>query len=134
MRTSVTRFTTSLPPTRRNNLSLHAALESYFAWRRSMIFDCRKALLLALALLPASAWGQQPASVQTSLDELTPFFDAQTIAVLHLDIRKLDVPATMEFAFKQVPAELLPTSQRAEVLKKAVELRQQVMDTGFTSG
>jgi hypothetical protein len=90
----------------------------------------RKLLILGLALIPAVAAGQQ-GGAPNSLDRLTPFFDTQTIAVLHLDIRKVDVPATMEFAFKQLPADLVPQPQRAEALKKVVTLRQQVLDAGF---
>jgi len=99
-----------------------------------MFLSFRKLVILGLALVPAVAAGQQRVNAQESLDHLTPFFDAQTIAVLHLDIRKVDVPAALDFAFKQVPADVLPPQQRAEVLKKAVELRQQVIDTGFTNG
>ena len=91
-------------------------------------------VLLTLVLLPALAVPQDNAPAKDGLQELTPFLDPQTVAVAHLDLRKVDVTAAMEYFLKEVPADVLPAAARAAAVKKAVDLRQRILDTGISQG
>ena len=84
--------------------------------------------LLGLLLLPGAARGQERADAK--LASIAPFLDNQTIAVGRLDLRRVDVQAAMDFFAKDVPEELLPPEQRKEVVAKATELKDQLLQAG----
>jgi uncharacterized protein DUF1559 len=85
----------------------------------------RTLVLFGLALLPVVASAQQPKP-----EAIAPFLDGQTIAVGHLDMRKVDLQAALDFFAKDVPADLLPAAQRAEVVAKGTDVKDKLIKAG----
>src|SRR5262245_49419428 len=86
-------------------------------------------VVVGLTLLSTTVLGQERPK-QPILDPIAPFLDAQTIAVGHLDVRKVDVAAAMEFFAKEIPADVLPAAERAAAVAKGTEFRDKLLKGG----
>lgn len=88
-------------------------------------------LTIGLVVIPAIAAAQDRFDAPSSLEKLKPFLDAQTVAVAHLDIRKVDVKAAVAFVAKDLPADVLPQDKAAEGVTKGTEIQSAFIQAGF---
>lgn len=98
-----------------------------------MTLSFRICLTLGLVLLPLTSLAQERQSAPTKLDAIALFLDDQTIAVGHLDLKKLDFQAGIDFFAKDVPADLLSPQQRAEAVAKGTEVRDKLVKAGCSN-
>ncbi len=84
-------------------------------------------LLLAIALTPLWAFAQDD-----GLGAVAPFVNADTVAIVRVDLKKADIPAAVKSLTQSLPKELLPGAELKEAETKGEAVRKALVDNGVS--
>src|SRR6185503_12198228 len=110
------------------NLANSFATTTRFPLRR--ILMKRLALhspLLAIALAPLWAFAQDG-----GLGAVAPFVNADTVAIVRVDLKKADIPAAVKSLTQSLPKELLQGTELKEAETKGEAVRKALVDNGVS--
>jgi hypothetical protein len=89
-------------------------------------------LFLSLMLLAALRAPLAVCAQDDGLGAVAPFVNADTVAIVRVDLKKADIPAAVKSLTQSLPKELLPVAELKEAETKGEAVRQALVDNGVS--